>query len=312
MPMTSGAQDADPRFDGIDRLYGRGAVARLRASHVMVIGLGGVGSWTVEALARSGVGRLTLVDLDEVCVSNTNRQLHATTAAVGRFKAEVLAERVAAIAPDCVVHVVLDFATPTTLDRLLDGDGAGPAAGARPAPALVVDAFDQAANKVALLLACQRRGLPLLVVGGAGGRRDPGRIQTTDLTESVNDGLLRRVRKTLRRQHGFAEQGPWGVRCISSRERAVFPLADGRVCEAPLGEDGLPVAANGPNRLDCSGGYGAASFVTGSFGFAAAAEAVRLLLVGAVEDVVAAPSKKARRLARRSARAQQDGAGGAT
>lgn len=247
----------DPRFDGVARLYGQAGFERIRAARVAVIGVGGVGSWTAEALARSGIGAITLVDLDDVCVSNTNRQLPALDGNVGRPKVAVMADRVARINPGCAITPVEAFFTARTAEALL-----------APGFDLVIDAIDSPENKVRLILECRARGVGLVVVGGAGGRRDPTQIMTGDLAESVQDGLLRKVRQILRQAHGFGE-APWGVPAVFSRERPVYPQPDGTVCE---------VAPKAAKRIDCASGYGTASFVTGAYGFAAAALAIRTLL----------------------------------
>lgn len=255
--------DFHTRFAGIARLYGAEGLERLRAAHVAVVGLGGVGSWAVEALARSGVGTLTLIDLDEVCLSNVNRQLPALDGTVGRFKAEVLAERIAAIHPGATVHRRVEFFTETTADRLLE-----------PRYDAVIDAIDAVTNKCRLLAACRARGFPVFACGGAGGRRDPSRLRTADLGDATHDRLLAEVRRRLRREHGFPEPGrPMGIPCAFSPEPPVVPRPDGTVCaatEAPAGEG----ADGGGLRLGCDWGYGSATFVTGAFGFAAAAWAV--------------------------------------
>jgi tRNA A37 threonylcarbamoyladenosine dehydratase len=243
------------RFNGIGRLYGNSALDRLRGSHVCVVGVGGVGSWTVEALARSGVGRLTLVDLDDICISNTNRQLHTTADTVGKLKVEVLAARVWAINPDAEVHLVEDFLSPENVDRILD-----------PAMSFVVDAVDDAPAKTSMVLACTERGIPLVLSGGAGGRRDAAAVTVADLTEATNDGLLRRLRKRLRRDHGYAPNVCWNLPTVFSPERQVFPGPEGEICELR--------SPDGPAQLDCATGFGAATFVTGSFGFAAASVVV--------------------------------------
>lgn len=247
----------DPRFDGIARLYGRVEFERIRAARVCVIGIGGVGSWTAEALARTGVAAITLVDLDDVCVSNTNRQLHALDGNVGRPKVAVMAERIARIHPECAVDAVEAFFTAKTAERLL-----------APGFDVVVDAIDNPKNKAQMILACQARGVPVVVVGGAGGRRDPTQIMTGDLARSVQDGLLRKVRHIMRREHGF-EGDDWGVPAVFSRERPVYPQPDGTVCE---------LAPKAAKRIDCASGYGTASFITGAYGFAAAALAINVLL----------------------------------
>lgn len=251
----------DGRFGGVARLYGAAGLARLQAAHVAVVGLGGVGSWTVEALARSGVGALTLIDLDDVCVTNVNRQVHATDATVGRPKAEVLRERVHAIAPLCAVTVQTEFFTASSAERLL-----------APGFDAVVDAIDGMSNKARLIAALVARPLPAVTVGGAGGKRDATQVRVGDLGEAWGDELLRMVRRKLRRDYGFAagEGQRFGVRCVWSGERPVFPRADGSCAVEP---------EPGSNRkLDCASGLGTAAHVTGTFGLVAAQEALGLVL----------------------------------
>jgi tRNA A37 threonylcarbamoyladenosine dehydratase len=241
------------RFGGIERLYGADAARTLARSHVCVIGLGGVGSWVVEALARSGIGALTLVDLDEVCASNINRQLHALTGTIGRAKAEVLAERVRAINPEAAVTVVQDFFTADTADAILG-----------PGYDIVVDCIDKFSNKLIMIKACRRRRQRLIVVGGAGGRRDPTRVKVTDITKAQGDKMLAMLRKKLRQKHDFPRKGTWSIRCVYSDEVPVVP--EGMECS--------------PDGLDCATGYGAVTFVTGTFGFLASAAAVEHILRG--------------------------------
>lgn len=255
----AGYQD---RFGGVGRLFGRAGLERLQASHVCVVGVGGVGSWTVEGLARSGVGAITLIDLDDVCVTNVNRQLPALDGQIGRPKVAVLAERARLINPACRVEETHDFFTETTAGRLL---------GTR--FDFVVDAIDRMSQKALLIAACRERGLPVLTIGAAGGRRDPTKIHTGDIGEA-GDELLRQVRKKLRREHGFssgAERGITRMRvpCVWSSEAPVFPWADG-TCAAQA-EPGSS------SKLDCESGFGAAVFVTGTFGFMAAGEVVRAI-----------------------------------
>lgn len=250
--------DFNTRFGGIARLYGQDGLARLRNAHVAVVGLGGVGSWVVEALARSGIGALTLIDLDELCLSNVNRQLPALDGTIGRFKAEALAERVRAIHPGCTVNPRIEFFTEESAQRLL-----------APPFNAVVDAIDAVANKCRLIAACRTRALPLIACGGAGGRRDPTAIRLTDLADVTHDRLLSEVRKRLRREHEFPAPGKkMKVPCVFSAEPLVIPQRDGTVCaaDAAPAEEGDPT----PRRLNCDWGYGSATFVTGAFGFAAA------------------------------------------
>lgn len=250
--------DFAERFGGIARLYGRAGLERLRAAHVCVIGIGGVGTWAAEALARSGVGALTLVDLDEVCVTNINRQLHALTETVGHAKVEAMAERVRAINPDCRVTVEQKFFNEQTAAGLL-----------APQFDFVLDAIDDVTNKILLLVRCRDQNLPVIVCGGAGGRRELTSVRVGDLSKASHDKLLSEVRRRLRKEHGFpAEHSVMNLPCVYSVERAVFPQADGSVCEMRSeAEDGA--------RLNCNGGLGSATFVTGAFGFAAAGFVVR-------------------------------------
>ncbi len=256
------------RFAGIGRLFGADALPRLRAAHVAVIGVGGVGSWTVEALVRSGVGALTLIDLDDVCVTNTNRQLPALANTIGQPKVEVLAERARAIHPGCAVTPMMEFLSAANVERLLP-----------PGLNFVVDAVDAMAVKAVILDHCRRTTLPVITSGAAGGRRDATQVRVADLGVAGGDPLLSQVRRQLRRVHGWPAgnaQPPalMGVPCVFSSERPVYPQADGTCAAAPESdaEKGL--------RLDCAGGFGAATFVTGAFGFALAGEVVRRLAQG--------------------------------
>lgn len=256
-------EDHEARFGGLGRLLGREALERLRAAHACVVGVGGVGSWTAEALARSGVGAITLIDLDEVCVSNVNRQLHALDGQIGRPKVDVLADRIRAINPDCRVEPVQEFFVASNADRLL----------ASVAPySVAVDAIDSVAHKARLLAACVARRLPVVTTGGAGGKRDGTRLRLGDLGESGGDDLLRQVRKTLRKEHAFpgGEGHRYGIRAVWSTEAPVYPWADG-TC-------GVSPEPGSSTRLDCSAGLGAAMWVTAAFGLAAAQESVRLIM----------------------------------
>jgi tRNA A37 threonylcarbamoyladenosine dehydratase len=250
--------DFEIRFGALGRLYGMKGLARLRASRVAVIGLGGVGSWAVEALARSGIGALTLVDMDEVCLSNMNRQLHALDGTVGRSKAAVLAERVRAIAPECQVTTEEQFFTEATAEALLE-----------PGYDWVVDAIDATRHKCLLIARARERGQALLTCGGGGGRIDPSRVKVTDLARTINDPLLLQVRKRLRQEYGFPrlKRMKFGIDCVYTDEFPVFPQEDGTVSEErEAGED---------YRLNCDAGFGSATFVTGTMGFLLAAEVVR-------------------------------------
>jgi len=260
-------EDYLQRFGGLTRLYVRAGLARLHAAHVCIVGLGGVGSWVVEALVRSGVGALTLVDLDDFCITNINRQLPAMDGTIGRPKVEVIAERVNRIHPACRVSALTEFFTAQNAERVLAENFD-----------CVVDAIDNVANKALLIAECAARGLPVVTVGGAGGRSDFNAIRTGDLGEAWGDELLRLLRRKLRREHGFeagTQKGKmhFGVRCVWSSEPRIFPWADGTCRMEPPPE----AEREGAGKLDCAGGLGAAAFVTGAFGLAAAGEAVRLV-----------------------------------
>ncbi len=251
------------RFDGMGRLFGRQGMERLASAHVCVIGVGGVGSWSVEALARSGVGRLTLLDMDDICITNTNRQLPALSNTLGRTKVEVLAERVRLIHPECGVDAKVEFLLPSNADRLL-----------KEPFDFVIDAVDRVTIKALIIARCLVAGSPVLTVGGAGGRRDATAVRCVDLAKSGGDELLRLVRKELRREYGFpsGEGVNFGVPCVYSAEPRVFPWSDGSCRAEP--------EAGGSLKMDCASGFGAATFVTGAFGFAAAGEVVRLIAGG--------------------------------
>ncbi len=240
------------RFGGIERLYGPEAAARIARGHVCVIGLGGVGSWVVEALARTGVGTLTLVDLDEICASNVNRQLHALSQTIGKGKASTLGERVRAINPEVRVNVIEDFFTESTAEDIL-----------APGYDVVIDCIDNFTNKLIMIKACRRKRQRLIVVGGAGGRRDPTQIKVTDITKAQGDKMLAMLRKKLRQKHDFPRKGTWSIRCVYSDEVPVLP--EGMACS--------------PDGLDCETGYGAVTYVTGTFGFLASAAAVEWMLI---------------------------------
>lgn len=254
------------RFGGIDRLYGAGALARFAGCHVAVVGLGGVGSWLVEALARSGVGRLTLIDADDLCVSNTNRQLPALEGQYGRNKAEAMAERCRAINPGMTVDPILSFLTPSNLEEML-GRGYD----------LVIDACDSFRTKVEAIAWCRRRKIPMITVGAAGGRLDPTLVRVRDLSRTEHDAMLALIRRKLRGEFNFPKnhQRYFGVPAIYSLENVQYPQPDGSVC-------GLrpKLGADAALKLDCGAGLGAATHITGAFAFVAAGKALEMLLKG--------------------------------
>ena len=259
----------DQRFSGVERLYGAGSVARLAQAHVCVVGIGGVGSWAAEALARSGIGEITLIDADEVCVSNVNRQSHALDGEFGRPKVDVVAARLRAINPRLRVHARADFVTLKNLAELIGREGV------RRYDA-VIDACDALRIKVEMIAFCRRRKVPIIVSGSAGGRRDPTLITTRDLSKTEHDVLLGLVRKKLRDDYGWTRNPKryFGVQAVFSRENVNYPQPDGSVCKTRPPSDGADAAL----KLDCGGGLGAAMHVTAAFGMVATARVLATLL----------------------------------
>lgn len=253
------------RFNGIERLYGSVSATHLQNMHLVVIGLGGVGSWAAEGLARSGVGKLTLIDLDEVCLSNVNRQSHALTSTVGQAKGAVLASRLLDINPQLQVHVVDDFISAENVASYLPSTANQRVTG-------VLDAIDSIAAKVALIAYCKRNKIPLVTTGGAGGQIDPSAITIADIAKVTQDPLMAKVRNQLRREHGFSRnpKRKFGVDCVYSTEQLRYPQGDGSVSYAKHGEEN--------RRLDCNTGFGASMLVTASFGLFAAAKLLQRVL----------------------------------
>lgn len=254
-PMLSSSYHQ--RFSGISRLYGKRSYAKLACAHFMVMGLGGVGSWSVEALARSGVGKLTLVDLDDICITNSNRQIHAVVHTIGRQKTDVLKERVLEINPEIECQVVSDFYTTTTSREILSLK-----------PDVVIDAFDSLKSKAHLIATCLKQNIPLVVSGGAGGRVDPTSIRCSDLLQTTNDKMLRSLRVKLKKEYGVVlDRSQIGIPTVYSTERPVYPTSSEEVSLEPEVKN---------FGLDCKGGLGASCFVTGTFGFVAASRALDL------------------------------------
>lgn len=250
------------RFAGIRRLYGNHELEILRQAHVCVIGIGGVGSWAVEALARSGIGRLTLIDMDDVCVTNINRQIHAMSETVGQSKIEVMAARVKAINPDCEITLIDDFISENNIPNYISSNFD-----------YVLDAIDSIQPKTALLAYCKRHKIKVITVGGAGGQTDPTQIQIADLTKTIQDPLAAKLRNNLRRYHHFTKTKgrKFGIECVYSTEQLKYPQPDGSVCHAKS-------TAEGSKRMDCASGFGAVTMVTATFGFVAASRIVRKLI----------------------------------
>ena len=251
------------RFGGIDRLYGSGTLAALKDAHVSIVGVGGVGSWAVEALARSGVGKLTLIDADDICVSNTNRQLPALAGAYGRPKISEMAARCRAINPSIEVIEVQSFLTESNMDALMSDD-----------VDVVLDACDSFRTKVTLAAFCKRRKQKLVMVGSAGGRTDVTQIRLRDLSRTEHDAMLSLIRKKLRSEFNFPRNKDryFSISAVYSLENVQYPQADGSVC-------GVRPALNKDEilRMECGAGLGAATHVTGAFAFAAVGRVLELL-----------------------------------
>ncbi|MCL2917891.1 tRNA cyclic N6-threonylcarbamoyladenosine(37) synthase TcdA [Shewanella litorisediminis] len=243
------------RFSGIGRLYGQKALVRFQQAHVLVIGIGGVGTWVAESLARSGIGHISLMDLDDVCVTNTNRQIHAMADTIGQSKVAVMAERIRAINPECQIQELEDFITPDNLALYL-----GPGAGID----YVVDCIDAVKPKAALIAWCKRNKIRIITVGGAGGQVDPTKIQVADLSRTIQDPLLAKVRNILRREYNFSRnlERKFAIEAVFSTEALTYPGQDGEVCATKPAE-------GGSMRMDCASGFGAVTVVTGTFGFMA-------------------------------------------
>jgi tRNA A37 threonylcarbamoyladenosine dehydratase len=267
-PLLSSPQqeiDFERRFGGIARLYGDAALARFQSAHVCVIGVGGVGSWVAEALARSAIGAITMIDLDNVAESNINRQIHALTDTLGKAKVTALAERIAQINPFCRVTEIEDFVSADNLDDMIGSCRYD----------YVIDAIDNVRAKTALIAYCREQGINLITIGGAGGQIDPTRIEIRDLSRTEQEPLLAKVRKRLRAQHGFPRgtKNKFGIDAVFSTEPLRFPET-GEACMVGGEENG------GITGLNCAG-FGSSMAVTATFGLVAAAQVLRKLAAAA-------------------------------
>lgn len=251
----------DERFAGLQRLYGNDAYALLKQLHIGVVGVGGVGSWVVEALARSGIGQITLIDYDEIARSNVNRQIHALTETLGEKKIAVMAKRTHEINPECQVHAIDDFINMENMQTLLERGYD-----------YVIDAIDSIKFKAATINHCRRNKIPIIATGGAGGLSDPTMIKVDDLSRTYNDPLAAKVRRQLREDYGFTRNSKrtFGVECVFSSQQQVYPKEDGTVSHEKPGIHGV--------SLDCRFGYGTSSTVTATFGFVAVARAINKTL----------------------------------
>ena len=252
------------RFGGAARLYGQKALQRLQQAHFAVIGLGGVGSWSAEALARSGVGKITLIDMDEVCITNTNRQIHALSSTTGNAKIEVLAERLKAINPEIQLTLHEEFIDKTNIQSLITKE-----------LDVVIDAIDAAYIKAALIAYCSAIKLRLISCGSSGGKLDPTKIEITDLAFTQSDPIFAKIRTALYKQYNFSrdKKRKFRVDAVYSKEQMIYPKPDGSICTRKQTlEAGV--------KLDCTGGFGSSTMVTGSFGFIAAARAIERYIAG--------------------------------
>ena len=253
--------DYERRFGGVRRLYGEAGIKKLQGSHIVVIGIGGVGSWTAEALARNAIGHITLIDLDNISESNVNRQLHAVDGAFGKAKVSAMHERILSINPHCFVIEIEDFITIENLESLLNFQCD-----------VIVDCIDDAQAKIALADFCKRKQLPLIMAGSAGGRLDPTRAQVADLAFVTGDRLLSKVRNQLRRDYAFPKasntkrSAKFGIDCVYSDEQAIKP------------ESACEVDSSAITGLNCAG-YGSSVCVTAPFGFTAAQLAIQKILL---------------------------------
>lgn len=248
----------EQRFGGIARLYGNAGLSRLRQAHICVIGIGGVGSWVVEALARSGIGKITMIDMDDICVTNINRQLPALSGNIGKLKTEVMAERVKLINPECDVRIIDDFLSVENLAEYLVSDYD-----------YVIDAIDNVRVKAALINFCKRRKIKVITIGGAGGQTDPSQIQIADISKTVQDPLMAKVRSALRKDYGFSQdpKRKFGVDSVFSTQQLIFPKIEGS-CESSA-------------TMNCANGFGAATMITATFGFFAVSRVIDKLLKSA-------------------------------
>jgi len=258
--------DYSLRFGGIARLYGQQGADFLRNAHFCVIGIGGVGSWVAEALARNGVGNITLIDLDDICITNTNRQIHALTDNIGLSKVEVMKERIMQINPGCQVNAVEDFVTSDNLKELMSINYD-----------YVIDAIDSVNIKTQIIAFCKRNKTPIITIGGAGGQVDPSKISVCDLSQTYQDPLLAKVKNQLRREFNFpradlakASKRKFSIDAVFSTEQLRYPDASGDVCFAKQQNE----QEERSMRLDCSGGFGATTHVTASFAFFAVGRSI--------------------------------------
>ena len=242
--------DYQKRFDGLKRLYGDDAFKLFKKLHIAVVGIGGVGSWAAESLARSGIGEITLIDYDTIAISNMNRQIHALDSSIGTKKIKHMEDRIHQINPACKVNMIDDFVNMDNMKEYMS-----------PNYDYVIDAIDSIKFKAYMIYYCKRNKIPIITTGGAGGLTDPTMIQIKDLSRTYNDALAACVRKQLRDDYNFSKNTKryFGIECVFSSQQPVYPKEDGTVSHEKPGIHGV--------NLDCSFGYGASVNVTATFGF---------------------------------------------
>ena len=252
----------DARFGGIGRLYGTRGLDILRNSRMAVVGIGGVGSWAAEALARSGAGAIILMDLDDLCVTNTNRQIHALGTTIGQSKTEAMAARIRDINPEAEIITLDNFYTEANAKKLFGT-----------APDVIIDAIDSLSPKAHLIASCYRNKQPLITCGGAGGRTDPSKIEIADLSRTKGDPLLSSLRAKLKKDYGLPlgeKKRKLKIPCVFSQETPVYPTCDGGTsCSRDPRFQG---------KMGCDAGFGSITHITGTFGFFAASSAIQMLL----------------------------------
>ena len=252
----------EARFGGIGRLYGRSGLDILKNSRMAVVGIGGVGSWTAEALARSGVGTIILMDLDDLCITNTNRQIHALSSTIGQPKTEAVADRLRDINPDAEIIPLNTFYTAANAEKLL-----------AESPDVIVDAIDSLVPKAHLIASCYRSRQPLITCGGAGGRTNPAKIEIEDLSRTKGDPLLSSLRYKLKKEYGLPlgeKARKLNIPCVFSQETPVYPTCDG--------ETSCTRDPEFQGKMGCDAGFGSITHITGTFGFFAASAAIQTLL----------------------------------
>lgn len=251
---VSQTQNSDRRFGGVERLYGKAALERFKSAHIIVIGIGGVGSWAVEALARNAIGKLTLIDMDVVAESNINRQLPALSSTLGRNKIDVMADRVREINFDCNVTLIDNFISQDNLLEIIDENAD-----------YVIDCIDSSRVKAALIAWCKKRKIKIITLGGAGGQIDPSLIKIADLSNTQHDPLLSKTRKLLRQDYAFTRNSKrrFSIPCVFSSEHLKYVNISGNI------SNHKPKDAEQTNDLSCAGGIGSSVMVTGSFAFIA-------------------------------------------